>query len=72
MVGDFIREKIHKAPGEKISQNIVYEEYIAFCLENNEKPESKIWFGRQMNIFGYSSKQISNKERVYFDIGVKE
>lgn len=72
MVGEFLQEKIYKSEGSVVSQQKVYESYISFCLKNNEKPESKIWFGRKMNIFGYKSKQISNAERVYFGIKVIE
>ena len=70
MVDEFIRNKITKTPGAVLSQNEVYERYKKFCSEHNEKAESKIWFGRKMNIFGFSSKQISKDERIYFDFTV--
>lgn len=65
MVDEFVRYKISKSPGTISTQEEVYEKYKKFCSEQNEKPESKIWFGRKMNIFGYSSKQVSKNERVY-------
>lgn len=66
MVDEFIRNKIVKSPGAVLSQNEVYEKYKKFCDEQDEKVETKIWFGRKMNIFGYSSKQVSKNERLYF------
>jgi hypothetical protein len=65
MVDEFVRYKILKSPGMILKQDEVYEKYSRFCTEQGEKPESKIWFGRKMNIFGYSSKQISKNERIY-------
>ncbi|TKI52905.1 hypothetical protein FC756_26670 [Lysinibacillus mangiferihumi] len=72
MVDEFIRNKIVKSPGAVLSQNEVYEKYKKFCCEQNEKAETKIWFGRKMNIFGFSSKQISKNERIYFDFLVAD
>lgn len=65
MVDEFVRNKILRSQGNVLTQNEVYEKYLKFCSEKNEKAESKIWFGRKMSIFGYSSKQISKKERIY-------
>lgn len=65
MVDEFVRYKILKSPGTVLTQNEVYKKYSKFCIEQGEKPESKIWFGRKMNIFGFSSKQISSNERIY-------
>ncbi|MFJ7914453.1 MULTISPECIES: hypothetical protein [unclassified Lysinibacillus] len=67
MVDEFIRNKIVKSPGAQLTQNEVYEKYKKYCYENGEKPETKIWFGRKMNIFDFSSKQVSKNERLYFD-----
>lgn len=65
MVDEFVRYKILKIPGAILTQDEVYKKYIEYCHEQKEQPESKIWFGRKMNIFGYSSKQISKNERIY-------
>lgn len=70
MVDEFVRYKILKSPGTILTQNEVYEKYFKFCIDQGEEPESKIWFGRKMNIFGYSSKQISKNERIYSGIVV--
>lgn len=65
MVDEFVRYKILKSPGAILTQDEVYRKYIKFCHEQKEQPESKIWFGRKMNNFGYSSKQVSKNERIY-------
>ena len=72
MVDEFIRKHLYKETGVNTPQDKVYEKYIEFCKENNEVPESRIWFGRKMNIFGYPSKQVFGKGNIYFDIGMKE
>lgn len=72
MVDEFVRYKILKSPGTILTQDEVYEKYSNFCIKQGEKPESKIWFGRKMNIFGFSSKQISSSERIYTGFAVVE
>jgi hypothetical protein len=72
MVDEFVRYKILKSPGTILTQNEVYKKYLKFCSELNEKAESKIWFGRKMNIFGYPSKQIASNERIYVGFMVIE
>ena len=73
MVDVFVREKIVRTNEKiKISQKEVYEKYVIFCKEQNEQPESIIWFSRRMNIFGHPSKQDSRKKRFYAGIKVKD
>lgn len=72
MVDEFVRYKIKNSPGTILTQDEVYKKYSRYCFDRGEKPESKIWFGRKMNIFGYSSKQISKNERIYAGFVVME
>ena len=59
---EFIRTCIVKDKDSKVSQKVMYENYLLYCQKVNEKPRSKIWFGRDMKMFGYGSTLNSKGE----------
>lgn len=72
MVTEFIREKIVKKTGNRISHKKLYESYIRFCEENNFEPENKIVFGRTMNDFDFGACANYLGERIHRHIDLRE
>ncbi|MEK5215287.1 primase-like DNA-binding domain-containing protein [Psychrobacillus sp. FSL H8-0487] len=69
---EFIRENIVKKENHEITQDEVYARYLRYCEAINIKPLNKVWFGRSMNVFDFSTKQIGNNTRIYHGLGLNE
>lgn len=69
---EFIRRNIVKKENHEIIQDEVYARYLSYCESENIKPLNKVWFGRGMNVFGFSTKQIDTTTRMYHGLGLTE
>ncbi|MGG0360363.1 primase-like DNA-binding domain-containing protein [Bacillus tropicus] len=72
MVGDFIRDKIVRDIGVKISHKDLYEKYVEYCKNENEKPCSKNKFGRMMKAFDFGASVNYCGIRMHKGIRLKE
>lgn len=60
---EFIRKYVIRDEKSVTAQEVMYEGYLIYCESERIKPRSKIWFGREMKMFGYGATLNSKGER---------
>ena len=71
LVGQFIAEQCQIHPSLTVGKGKLYQTYVAYCKDMNEKPRQKIAFGHQLRERGTEDARNRNG-RYWVGIGVNE